>query len=167
VLTYQRAEESDVPDIQRVVAESWSVTYRDIFTPEFVADFLARSYSTEGLIRSVRNPGAIFLVAKDGSQIVGFCHYGIGRQGPELFRMYVLPGYWRSGAGTEFLRLLEAQLAERGVGEYFCYVHTRNEIGKAFYVKQGFVHDAARDREDESCMVKRLVGLRQAFSPFR
>ncbi len=157
MITYTAAQEADVEGIQHVAAESWRATYKGIFSPEFISDFLASAYSMEGLSRSVRNPEHIFLVARDGPQVVGFCHYGVGRQGPELFRMYVLPDYWRSGTGTGFLRLLESRLAGHGVAEYYCYVHRRNEIGKAFYVRRGFVHESSRDREEEWCMVRRLA----------
>lgn len=46
---------------------------------------------------------------------------------------------------------------DRGVGEYFGFVHRHNEVGKAFYLKQGFAHDPAHDREDEWCMIRRLL----------
>ncbi len=115
MITYTLAQEADVEGIQDVASESWHATYRDTFAPQFISDFLASACSMEGLSRSVRNPEHIFLVAKDGAQVVGFCHYGVGRQGPELFRMYVLPDYWRSGTGTGFLRLLESRLAGHGV----------------------------------------------------
>ncbi len=155
-VTFEQAQQSDVEGIQHVAAESWRATYKGIFSPEFITDFLARAYSMEGLSRSVRNPEHIFLVARDGPQVVGFCHYGVGRQGPELFRMYVLPGYWRTGTGTGFLRLLESGLAGQGVAAYYCYVHSRNEIGKAFYLQRGFVHEPTRDRDHEWCMIRRL-----------
>jgi hypothetical protein len=37
-----------------------------------------------------------------------------------------------------------------------CHVHAKNEIGKAFYLKHGFVHVPDRDHEDEWCIVKRI-----------
>jgi GNAT superfamily N-acetyltransferase len=94
------------------------------------------------------------LVARDARQVVAFCHFGEGR-GPELYRMYVLPSYWRQGIGARFVALMEDEWRARGVTEYFCYVHGRNEIGKAFYLKHGFVHAPERDTEDGRCMVKR------------
>ncbi len=156
-LVYAQAQDADAEGIQRVAGESWHATYGDIFSPEYIAEFVARAYSVEGLVRAIGNPRSVFLVAKDGARVIGFCHYGEGPQGPELFRMYVLPEYWRMGTGSRFLRLLESRLVERGPSEYFCYVHARNEIGKAFYVKYGFVHDAARDKDDEWCMRRTLA----------
>ncbi len=156
-LVYAQALEADAEDIQRVAGESWRVIYRDIYSLEYIAEFVARAYSIEGLVRAVRNPRSVFLVAKDSTRVVGFCHYGEGPQGPELFRMYVLPENWRTGAGSRFLQLLESRLVERGVSEYFCYVHARNEIGKGFYLKSGFVHDAAHDKDDEWCMRRTLA----------
>lgn len=156
-LVYAQAQEADAEGIQHVAGESWRATYKDIYSPEYIAEFVARAYSIEGLVRAVRNPRSVFLVAKDGTGVVGFCHYGEGPQGPELLRMYVLPDYWRMGTGSRFLQLLESRLVERGVSEYFCYVHARNEIGKAFYVKYGFVPDAAHDKDDEWCMRRALA----------
>jgi GNAT superfamily N-acetyltransferase len=155
-VTFERAREADVDEIQRVAAQSWHAMYKGIFPPEFIEDFLARAYSTEGLLRSINSPDGIFLVARHGARLSGFCHYGQGRQGPELFRIYVLPEYWRTGVGAGFLDRLEAMLVERAVREYHCYVHSRNEVGKAFYLKRGFVHQASRDHNEEWCMVRVL-----------
>jgi len=153
-LIFDRAREEDVPGIRHVAEASWRTTYRDIFAPEYIAEFLHRSYSIDGLMRSVRNQNAVFLVCRDGSRVVGFCHFGPGRHGSELYRMYVLPDYWRSGIGAQFVQMMEEEWWRQGVIEYYCYVHGQNEIGKAFYLKHGFVHDPARDQDDEWYIVK-------------
>jgi len=155
-LTYTRADEADIEGIQHVAAKTWRATYKGIFSEEFIASFLGRAYSTEALQRSIRNPQALFLVAKDADRVVGYCHFGPGERGPELYRMYVLPDYWRAGIGTRFVHMMEAHWREQGVSEYSCVVHARNEIGKAFYLKHGFVHEPARDQADEWCMVRRI-----------
>ncbi len=148
-LIYDEARESDVEQIQQAAAESWHATYKDIYSPDYIVAFLARAYSTESLLRSIRHSRSTFLVARGANHIEGLCHFGHGRDGPELFRLYVVPSHWRMGVGSRLLQLMESRWIAQGVSEYFCYVHSRNEIGKAFYLKKGFVHDPSRDREDE------------------
>ncbi|MCZ7542156.1 MAG: GNAT family N-acetyltransferase [Anaerolineae bacterium] len=163
-LTFAEASEADIPGIQRAAEASWRATYAGIFTPDFITDFLARAYATDRLRDAIRNlrAGGLhwgFLVAKEGSQIVGFCHFGNRGPGIELYRLYVVPERWRQGVGGRLLAMMEARLAAAGVAEYFCYVHSDNRIGQAFYYKWGFVHDAARDQHGSHCewfMVRRL-----------
>ncbi len=159
--TFSKATEADVTGIQFTAEESWRATYKDIFTESFISTFLARAYSTENLKRSVNSQRTTFLVAKeDDFVVVGFCHFGpnISDDGIELYRLYVDPDYWRLGIGGRLLALMETHLREQGIDEYYCYVHGRNEVGKAFYVKSGFQHDPARDKpaDEEWYMVKRL-----------
>jgi ribosomal protein S18 acetylase RimI-like enzyme/predicted nucleotidyltransferase len=153
-LIYERAQLADIPLIQTAADISWRITYEHIFAPEFIANFLQRAYSSESLRRSIESDRSVFLVAKDGNQVVGFCHAGEGRNGAELFRLYVLPNHWRRGIGGRLLGIAEEWLIRRGVTDYFCYVHSQNEAGKAFYGKQGFVHRPERDREGEWRMRK-------------
>jgi RimJ/RimL family protein N-acetyltransferase len=49
------------------------------------------------------------------------------------------------------------QLAASGARRYFLTVHGKNERSIVFYAKQEFVHEAARDRDDEWYMVKVLA----------
>jgi hypothetical protein len=42
------------------------------------------------------------------------------------------------------------------VNVYSCYVHKGNELGKRFYLRQGFEHRPERDRGDEWYMEKKL-----------
>jgi hypothetical protein len=51
----------------------------------------------------------------------------------------------------------EEWLMSRGVTGYSCFVHARNEIGKAFYQKMGFIHRPADDHDDEWSLWKQLT----------
>jgi ribosomal protein S18 acetylase RimI-like enzyme len=147
------------------VAESWRATYTHIFTSEFIDRFLAGAYSVEALQRSIASERSIFLVAKAGDQVVGFCQAGEGQEGHPsalaLYRLYLLPAYWRQGIGGRLLAQAETWLKERGATGYSCYVHSQNEVGKAFYQKAGFVHDPAHDHDGEWYMWKDLVESRR------
>ncbi|MBN1287192.1 MAG: GNAT family N-acetyltransferase [Anaerolineae bacterium] len=150
-IDFEIAQEADIPQIRAAAAESWHVTYKDIFTAEFIDDFLQRAYAAESLRGVIQNPQHAFLVAKDNGRVVGYCHFGQGEEGSELFRLYVVPGYQRRGIGQRFLRWMEARLRAQGVTEYFCYVHSQNKTGQAFYLKNGFAYDGAHDEEGTSC----------------
>jgi RimJ/RimL family protein N-acetyltransferase len=150
------ARVEDAEAIHGVARESWEATYRDIYTPEFISEFVDRNYSVEGLERSIAGGRSTYLVARDFGRVVGFCHFGIGPRGPELYRMYLRPDYWRSGIGRRFVHMMEAGWRAQGVAAYFCYVHERNEVGKGFYLKARFVHDPSRDDADEWCLVRQV-----------
>lgn len=154
----QEAQEQDIPTLQVAAAGSWRATYEHIFQTDFIDQFLARAYSAEALRHSITSERTLFLVAKEGEQVVGFSEVGESQQNAEfvLFRIYLLPACWGRGIGGRLLEVAEKWLQERGATDYFCYVHCQNEVGKAFYQKAGFVHLPERDREDEWYMWKPL-----------
>lgn len=155
-LTYADATEADIAGIQRAALESWRAAYRDIFASDFIEDFVSRNYSWAALKISLRSPGDIFLVAKDGERVAGFCHLGDRGGGPEMYRLYLAPEYWGQGAGSQLLALLEARLRQRGIPAYRCFVHNRNERAQAFYARRGFVRDPSCDADDEWCLRKHV-----------
>ena len=153
-LTYADATAADIAGIQSAALESWRATYRDILSPDFIEDFVARNYAHAALHIAIQRSADIFLVAKDRERVVGFCHLGDRGGGPELYRLYLVPEYWGRGAGSRLLALLEQRLRERGITAYRCYVHERNERAKAFYARRGFAHDSACDDGDDECLRK-------------
>ena len=159
-IAIEPAQEPDVDQIRSVAVESWHATYKDIFPREFIDRFVAGAYAPHNLRASLHDPGSVFLVARDAGRVVAFCHVGLGPDGTQLFRIYAHPRYWGSGIGARLLKELETILVARSIASYFCYVHARNEVGKRFYFKMGFRHDASKDKEagDEWYMYKALPG---------
>ncbi len=157
-IEYGTAEERDISSIRETARVSWQATYTEIFPAEFITSFLSRHYSAESLRAAIHSSRSIFLVVRAGERVIGFCNFGeaISGEGQQLYRLYVDPAHWRHGIGGKLLRMMEQRLREQGVSAYFCYVHEENAVGKAFYVKQGFVHDSTYDREGEWYMGKRL-----------
>jgi len=108
---YRPAQPEDAPAIRLVALDSWHVTYRDIFTPDYIAQFLDRAYSVEALEHSIQRPGRIFEVATTlVGKVVGFMQYSNSGDGSELTRIYVHPNYFRCGIGGNMIRRLEDQL---------------------------------------------------------
>ncbi len=157
-IEYGTAEERDISSIRETARVSWQATYTEIFPAEFITSFLSRHYSAESLRAAIHSSRSIFLVVRAGERVIGCCNFGeaISGEGQQLYRLYVDPAYWRHGIGGKLLGIMEERLREQGVSAYFCYVHGENEVGKAFYVKQGFAHDPMRDADEEWFMRKEL-----------
>lgn len=136
------ATAADAASIARVARDSWTETYRDIFEPAFIEDFLARAYATDALAaaakRATARDDAHFLVAERDATVIAFAQYGVGPRGPELFRIYADPAHYGTGAGTALVEELHRRLAGH-VDGYVVDVHSRNARGRAFYARHGFV----------------------------
>jgi GNAT superfamily N-acetyltransferase len=139
-----------------VARDSWWATYRDIMPSEEIRRRLAEWYSRGAIEDSVRDDGAIFLVAEHRTSIVGYAHLGWTPAGPELFRLYARPELWRRGVGTSLLGALESELSAMGESEYRCRVHRDNHVGRAFYAQAGFDRDEGCDTDEEMGLVRRF-----------
>lgn len=140
--TVRDATAADAAPIARVARASWTDTYRDIFEPAFIDDFLQANYATGALSaqaeRARSRDDAHFLVAERDGDVIAFAQYGSGPRGPELFRIYADPAHYGTGAGFAMLEELHRRLAGRVEG-YVVDVHSRNTRGRAFYERNGFV----------------------------
>jgi GNAT superfamily N-acetyltransferase len=158
-LSIEIAQAGDIPALQEVAEASWRATYAHIFAPEFIDRYLANAYDAESLRQAMARADSHFLVARLDSYLVGYAQAGIGRAGPgsfELYRLYVAPAHWRQGIGAGLIAGIEAWLKRQGATRYSCYVHSQNDVGKAFYQKAGFIHHRADDHDGEWCMVKEI-----------
>ena len=135
------ASAADAEAIARVARASWSETYRDIFEPAFITDFLDANYDPERLAESAERAAAgehVLLVAVRDDEVVGFLQFGVGQRGPELSRVYADPEHYGTGVGSALLGELHRRIAGT-VESYVLDVHERNERGRAFYDRNGFV----------------------------
>jgi ribosomal protein S18 acetylase RimI-like enzyme len=158
-----RAQPGDIVSLQAAAEASWRATYGDLFTAEFIDHFLARAYSAESLERAFQNRRTYFVVAKVAGEVVAFSQVGppshVEDAPPacgELYRLYVRSEWQRRGLGRRLLGVVEDWLAGQRYARYGCYVHARNEQGKAFYWQMGFNRLSRRDLEDEWYLIKEL-----------
>ncbi len=158
-IAYRPIRMCDADAVFAVAQEAWRFTYASIFDPVFIEQFVSRNYAPEqlrALALRVDSNDLFFDIAVEADQVVGFCNIGVTAQGAQLFRIYLLPAYIGRGIGSELLRRGEAFLRSRKVDRYFCFVHKDNELGKRFYLRQGFIHRVERDQDDEWYIEKRL-----------
>jgi [ribosomal protein S5]-alanine N-acetyltransferase len=141
-VTVRDAAPADAEAIARVARASWSETYRDIFEPAFIAEFLDANYQPAALSgqaeRAAASADGHFLVAECDDEVVAYAQFGVGPRGPELFRIYADPAHYGTGAGSALLEELHRRVTGR-VDAYLVEVHSKNERGRAFYDRNGFV----------------------------
>jgi ribosomal-protein-alanine N-acetyltransferase len=162
-VTVRDAEPADAEAIARVARASWAETYREILEPAFVADFLDRNYQPAALAeqaaRAVDAPDGHFLVAERDGEVVSFAQFGVGSRGPELFRIYADPAHFGTGSGSALLAELHRRLAGQ-IDAYVLEVHSKNDRGRAFYDRNGFVITG-----DEGRMAGCDLVLRRTLAP--
>ena len=152
-------QETDVQAVYDVALEAWHSTYKDIYSAEFIHNFVNTHYAPAVSLRLVPRIQAghqFFQVALVHASVVGFCHIAETRQGMELLRIYLRPSSIGQGIGRALLRQGEAFIRARGYRTYCCFVHKANDLGKNFYLRNGFTHSIEKDDEEEWYMEKRL-----------
>jgi ribosomal protein S18 acetylase RimI-like enzyme len=152
-------QETDVHAVYEVALEAWHATYKDIYSAEFINNFVQTNYAPAGLLRLVPRiqAGHQFLhVALAQSSVIGFCHIAETRRGMELLRIYLRPSYIGQGIGRALLQQGEAFIQAQGHRTYCCFVHKANELGKHFYLRHGFTHVREKDDAEEWDMEKQL-----------
>jgi ribosomal protein S18 acetylase RimI-like enzyme len=160
-------QETDVQAVYEVALEAWHYTYRHIYPAEFIDNFVQTNYALAGLLRLVSRIQAghqFFHVALVQSSVVGFCHIAETRHGMELLRIYLRPSYIRQGMGRALLHQGEAFIQAWGHSTYCCFVHKENDLGKNFYIRNGFTHVSEKDDKEEWYMEKQLGAHEQPGS---
>jgi ribosomal protein S18 acetylase RimI-like enzyme len=159
-ITYRTLQADDAEAVRDTAAEAWQFTYAAIFAPAFIEHFVDTYYAPDRLRETASHAATghtWFEVALDGNQVIGFCQVGITDHGAELWRIYLRPAYIGQGAGRALLHHAEEFVRSRGLSSYSCFVRAKNDRGKQFYLRNGFVHDPERERDDEWFMEKRLA----------
>jgi [ribosomal protein S5]-alanine N-acetyltransferase len=159
------ATPADAEAIGSVARASWAETYRDIFEPAFIAEFLDANYQPAALAQQASRAAGLsdghFIVAERDGSVVAFAQFGVGSRGPELFRIYADPAHYGTGAGSALLAELHRRIAGQ-VDAYVVEVHSKNERGRAFYDRNGFVVIG-----DEGRMAGCDLVLRRTLAPRR
>ena len=147
----------DVDALIDVAGDSWNWTYREIYSKDFIDNWIRENYSRESLLgeitKSKTDPEVIFLVAFIDSKLTGFIELKVENKKAVLLRLYLKPEYTRRGIGKSLLMEAEKIMKKMGVAECTLSVHRRNEIGISFYIKQGF--NVKRIEEDDYVMAKK------------
>lgn len=141
MITYRFVTNGDIPYIQTIAHDAWMFTYGDIYSKDYIHNFLSVAYSTENISRSVerdlQSSKRKFLIAEYNNVIVGFAQTTqVHEEEYELIRIYIRPEYHKLGIGTGFIQRYIQVLAP--IKHLFAWVAKDNDIGRGFYEKCGF-----------------------------
>lgn len=148
-VTIRKASLEDTPAIARIINASWRAAYTGI-VPQEVLDALSdekkQSQLAAGLERSPEM--SYYLLEHDGTPVGAACLHPAREEdlpeAGEFSFFYLLPAFWRSGYGTLLLAHVEREAKTRGYPILCCWTLEENARAIAFYEKNGFRRDGAR-----------------------
>lgn len=128
--------QNDCLAIGHVYCEAWKAAYKGI-VPD---DYLNRLTDENCMPCSIRSKGA--LIYESDRKVLGVVSFGARRDRPaskdgEIYSIYVLPEYWRTGAGRALFEAAKEQLRAAGCNALFPWALTENLRAAGFYRKMG------------------------------
>lgn len=143
------ASKQDVETLRNLLRETWHATYDSLVGEDKVAELDADWHSVEALQRQLDVPGAEFVVADTGEEILGLAYAAQEGRRVKLHQLYVAPRAQGMGIGLSLLQEI-----------FFCFddadtiwleVHPENLRAIAFYARQGFVEkgEVSSDRHSD------------------
>ena len=166
MIRYRDATPADLPAIDALFRESFIATFGHLYSPENLANFLAK-FTPEAWAEELATPGLAFRLAEDDEGLVGYCKLGPitlpvapGPEPIELRQLYLRERGKGTGAAQALMGWALDTARSRGAATLWLSVYIDNHRAKRFYERYGFV-DRGRyafmvgDHEDED----RLMSL--------
>jgi len=140
----RRAEVSDADDIAGIHVRSYQHAYKSLMQSEYLESLTVEKQTAKW---QKWLEGGTTLVAESEQKLLGFCSVGETRDedlGPsvgEVYALYIEPGLWRGGIGTNLCNAGLQTLWEAGFERVMLWVLAENVVGRGFYEKHGFSPD--------------------------
>lgn len=144
-MSVRRATIKDAAAIADVHVRSWQSAYKGILPEGFLSN-LNKQSRKEMWSTFIKNDGKLYVLEKSLCGIFGFLSLERARDSDltdaiELSSIYLHPKHYNRGAGSAFWREVEPTIRASCV---YLWVLSRNERGKAFYLKNGFTPDGVK-----------------------
>jgi len=117
-----------------------------VLSRDLVESGLGWSWRAPRVLRAIRSPDDVVLVARAGARLAGAGIMFFGTDEARLNLLAVAPPWQRSGLGTRLVRWLEASALTAGISVVYLEVRAANAGAQAFYRSLGY------------CRVQRLPG---------
>lgn len=137
----REARGGDLEPIRELGLVAFPATYAGIIEPELIQLLLAKWWTKDALIPSIR-AGRAFVAEDKAGRLVGMCAYGPLDGVHVLWKLYVRPGEHGQGIGGALLTAAEERAREAGVplrisftegnrfAAEFCERHAYVEVGR-------------------------------------
>jgi len=140
------ADINDCTELGTIHCESWKVAYKGI-VPDSILENMSIVNSTKKFIDSISFGKEKNVIITKDNRVIGFMCLGKCRDTDlddtfgEIWGIYLLPSYWREGAGTELVNWGISYLKSMGYRKISLWVLEENKNARMFYEKFGFYHD--------------------------
>ncbi len=136
-LRIARGRPSDLPEVSRLLRETWHDTYDDLLGYETVCKLSRRWHGVKALAPSLADATTLFLVAELNDTLVGHALATPSDDGVVIVnRLYVLPRVQGKGIGWQLLKRIERAFS--GTPALRLEVERDNTRAVRFYKGQGF-----------------------------
>lgn len=118
------------------------------------------SWTKEMLFEELESPLCTVCTFLDGGEIAGYALARLAADEAELFRIAVMSGSRRRGAGFELLTTLHKKIKARGAAVCFLEVRSKNAPAVALYKKAGYEQIAVRRGyygDDDALIMKKTL----------
>lgn len=157
-VTIRKLSNDEEKFVIEIARESWLWTYRDIYSEEFINNWIEENYTPESIrneiLRSQSGDDILFLGIFNDYDCLGFIEFKKAFPNAELLRFYLKPEKTHFGYGSRLLESAEDILVEEGFKKFTLYVHELNDIAISFYLKHGFKKSSI---QDEDVIMEKIV----------
>jgi ribosomal protein S18 acetylase RimI-like enzyme len=157
MVSIERANIEDVPEIKQVLSETWRATYSSFLSQATINTVTSVWHSPDQLAAEIQNPRIFFSVARtnDGAIIGLTTVRQITDDTVVLSRLYILPPYQRQGIGSQ---LLQAGIAAFPTARtIWLEVEENNHSAYTFYQNHGFRETESKEERVEGDVIKVMV----------
>ncbi|WP_160573676.1 GNAT family N-acetyltransferase [Actinomadura physcomitrii] len=144
-LTIRCARRGDSAALARLHIASWRAAYRGLLPQRYLDELSHTAWERTWSNRLASSE--IHVIVAEEADIIGFVSFGASRDRDaaprtgEIYSIYLQPGQWRKGIGTQ----LHAEAVELLTGSEFVeatlWVLSTNISAREFYHRRGWSHD--------------------------
>ncbi len=146
-VTVRRAEQGDVPAIQRVARRAWEAAYGEVLDAETIDRAMTEWYGDATVSDRIARDSGVFLVAAPDDRVEGYVDASLRDGDAVVGALNVDPDWWREGVGGRLLDRAVGMLADRGAGRVRARALAANNVGRSFYESRGFTVDSRGEDE--------------------
>jgi ribosomal protein S18 acetylase RimI-like enzyme len=143
----RRAGPDDAAALARVHVDAWQAAYRGL-VPDSMLERFTYEYREPRFREALAADAEETYIVEVGGRTVGLLTVGDARDPDvdmrhvgEIWGIYLSPGYWRRGIGTQLVAEAERVLRQRGYDEAVLWILAANEPARRFYEAMGFAPD--------------------------
>ena len=138
----RRLNATELSVVRELAQHTWPISYRNIISTEQIAYMLDWMYSDTALLHQLNVEKAHFYLISRNNQPIGFASIGpestSTHENVKLHKLYVLPNFQASGAGSALIQHCIKKFTEMGACKISLQVNRQNSA-VTFYNKHGFI----------------------------